>query len=398
MRALLVTATVCLLAACSNTQLKTTGPATDSVLNADPLSIARAHNQHWLNPHLVADFPAGTDSDYRPPARLAILLPQTGSLGIAGNAIRDGILSAYYTETRNKPSIRFYNSQGSVEGSKLAYQRALKDGAQMIIGPIGKDEVTAVAELADNIPVLVLNKVMHPNNKFLLNFSLAPEREGELLAERLLANNLKQTALFYQASESNARTLLAFEQAYQQAGGTVLAKTIMPMLAKDETAGTATYPALPNNLQQAKALVFLMSGTAAKSTRRALSLQDADHLPIFASSDIIDNADPKTNAQLDGIEFLQMPWLSGQANALGIKPLQLKTLPSARSGGSRLNAFGVDVWLISTHLHAWLANPNQAVNGATGILHLEPDGQIAGKLTWSIFQNGLPQTSHASQP
>lgn len=399
MRVLIATTALCLLAACSTTPQRTPGAQTPvAAAHTDPLSEARARNQHWLNPRLIDGFPASTDSNYRPPERLAVLLPQTGSLGVAGNAIRDGILAGYYAETRQKPSIRFYNSQGTAEGAKAAYQRALKDGAQMIIGPIGKDEVAAIAEIADGIPVLALNNVLNPSNTFLLNFSLTPEREGELLAEHLLSKNLKQTALFYQANESNARVLAAFEKVYTKSGGNLIFKANTPQISKDESSGAAIYPQMPDGLSQAKAIVLLMSGSSAKSTRAALALNGASALPIFASSEITDNADPKINLQLDTIEFLHTPWQTGLSNALGVNATQLKALPSARGGGSRLNAFGLDAWLISTHLQTWLNSPNTAINGATGSLHLEPDGQIERNLLWSVFQNGIPQASNVSQP
>ncbi len=398
MRVLFATTMLCLLAACSTTPQKAGVPSSNPMAHTDPLSEARARNQHWLNPHLIDGFPASTESNYRPPERLAILLPQTGSLGVAGNAIRDGILAGYYAETRQKPSIRFYNSQGSAEGAKTAYQRALKDGAQMIIGPIGKEEVAAIVEMADSIPVLALNNVLNPNNKFLLNFSMTPEREGELLAEHLLSKNLKQTALFYQASESNTRVLAAFEKVYTKSGGILVAKAMAPQFSKDEPTATTTKPTLPDGLTRANAIVLLMSGTAAKSTRAALALNGASAIPVFANSEIIDNTDQKTNSQLDGITFLHMPWQTAKSNVQGVNALQLKALPSSRGGGSRLNAFGLDAWLISTRLQTWLSSPNTTINGATGTLHLEPDGQIERNLLWSVFQNGIPQATNASQP
>lgn len=399
MRALIVFTAVCLLAACSTTPQKTPNARTDQVAQpTDPLSVARANNQHWLSPNLLDGFPDSVDSNYRPASRLAVLLPQTGSLGVAGNAIRDGILAGYYAENRQKPSIRFYDSQGTADGAIAAYQRALKDGAQMVIGPIGKEEVAAIAKLADGIPMLALNNVVNPSNKFLLNFSLAPEREGELLAEHLLSKNIKQIALFYQSDESNARIMAAFEKIYGQSGGQIVAKARAPQVNKDETTGLAIKPELPSTLLEAKAVLLLMSGTAAKSTRAALALNGANALPVFAASEITNNADKTSNVQLDGIMFLQMPWLSGQSNVQGINVTQLKALPSARGGGSRLLAFGLDAWLISTRLQMWLNSPNTPINGATGILHLEPDGQIERSLSWFVYQNGVPQAANASQP
>ena len=391
MRALTAAAVLCVLTACS------TGPTRAPVSDtpkaqtpADALAQARAKNQHWLDPALITAFPESGAADYRPPSKLAVLLPQSGNLTVAGNAIRDGLLSAYYAETRSKPGIRFYDTQGNAAGAKAAYDRAVKEGAQMIIGPISKDEVAAIHDATGNIPVLALNRIETPNNRHVLNFSLNPEREGELIAERLLGKGLLQTAVFSQGSDSNSRMLAAFEKRYQSGGGSVLLKAPAPVFGKD-AAGAAVNPVLPEVTAQAKAVLLLMNADAAKPTRAALALNGASGIPVFAGTDITESSDAKTNTQLDGIEFLQMPWLVNRGNSLNISAAQLLKLPSARGPGAKLNAFGADAWLIATRLPVWLASPNSEIAGATGSLHLEPDGRIERTLPWSVFRAGVPQ-------
>ena len=396
MRALTAAAVLCVLTACS------TGPTRAPVSDApkvqtaaEALAQARAKNQHWLDPALIKSFPESGAADYRPPATLAVLLPQSGNLAVAGNAIRDGLLAAYYAETRSKPGIRFYDTQSNAAGAKAAFDRAVKEGAQMIIGPIGKDEVAAIHDAAGDIPVLALNRLDAPSNRHVLNFSLSPEREGELIAERLLGRGLLQTAVFSQGSDSNSRMLAAFEKRYQSGGGSVLLKAPAPVFGKD-AAGAAVNPVLPDAVREAKAVLLLMNGDAAKPTRAALALNGAGGIPVFAGTDITDGSDAKTNSQLDGIEFLQMPWLVNRGNSLNISAAQLLKLPSARGPGAKLNAFGADAWLIATRLQVWLASPNSEIAGATGSLHLEPDGRIERSLPWSVFRAGIPQAVNGS--
>ncbi|WP_395772370.1 penicillin-binding protein activator [Arenimonas sp.] len=391
MRALTVAAVLCVLTACS------TGPTRPQVSDmpkvqtpADALAQARAKNQHWLDPALINAFPESGAADYRPPAKLAVLLPQSGNLVVAGNAIRDGLLAAYYAEIRSKPGIRFYDTQGSAAGAITAFDRAIKDGAQMIIGPIGKDEVAAIHDIAGTIPVLALNRLETPSNRHVLNFSLSPEREGEIIAEHLLGKGLLQTAVFSQGSDSNSRMLAAFEKRYQAGGGSILLKAPAPVFGKD-TAGAAVNPALPDAVREATAVLLLMDGDTAKPTRAALALNGASDIPVFGGTDITDSSDAKTNTQLDGIEFLQMPWLVNRGNSLNINAGQLLKLPSARGPGAKLNAFGADAWLIATRLPVWLASPNSEIAGATGGLHLEPDGRIERALPWSVFRTGTAQ-------
>jgi outer membrane PBP1 activator LpoA protein len=398
MRVLIASTVLCLLAACTTTPTKApvVAPPTSTLA---PIDQARANNQHWKAQNITASFPESYDANYRPPARLAVLLPQTGSLAIAGNAIRDGLLAAYYAEKRVKPVIRFYDSQGTANGVISAFHSAVKDGAQMIIGPIGKEEVQAISSIESPIPVLALNTGDATNNKMLLNFSLSPEREGELLAKRLLAKKYLKAIVFSASNETNSRIIASLQKHYSVGGGSIIVDAPIPRSSTDATTGVVTPPKLPESLLQAQAIVFLMAGTDAKTTRAALALNGANAIPLLASADIYDIKDEKNNVQLDGIAFLQMPWFLNRNNAANVMVSQLKPLPSARSlSGSRLNAFGVDAWLISTHLQAWLNNPNGELNGATGSLHLEPNGSIERNLPWSIYRNGLPQAADDSQP
>lgn len=393
MRVLTAAAMLCLLAACSTAPKRAPAPAVDPTASLSPLDAARAKNQHWLDPAMLNAFPPAQGPDYRPPLRLALLLPQTGSLATAGVAVRDGVLAAYYAETRSKSGIRVYDTQSTAAGAAGAYLKAMNEGAQMVIGPIGKDEVAAVAAQLDGIPLLALNAVDKPDNRFLLSFALSPEREGELIAKRLLSRKLMQAAVFSEAGDGNQRAFIVFEKVYSDGGGKVVAKASAPKSDKDAGTGAVINPAMPETLGQASAVVLMMSGNAGKATRAALALNGAGNLPVFANSEIGVNNDPKTASQLDGVEFVQMPWLLGQSNDLGLTAAQLAKLPSARGGGSRLNAFGIDAWLITTHLNAWLANPNGSFNGATGSLHLEPNGRIERQLPWMVYRGGLPQAA-----
>lgn len=397
MRVLTATMLCLSLAACTTAPKRAPAPAVDPAAQLSPLDSARAKNQHWLDPGLLNAFPPAQSPDYRPPSRLALLLPQTGNLATAGLAVRDGVLAAYYAETRSKPGIRIYDTQSTAAGAAAAYLKAVNEGAQMIIGPIGKEEVAAVAAQVDGIPVLALNGLDKPDNRFLLTFSLSPEREGELIAKRLLARKLMKAAVLIEPGDGNQRGFNAFESIYRNGGGTIVAKAAAPKIDKpvapDALAKSANLLIMPDTLPQATAVVLMMSGNSAKPVRAALALNGANALPVFANSEIGTNFDPKTNSQLDGIEFVQMPWLLGQSNDLGIHAAQLAKLPSARGGGARLNAFGIDAWLITTHLNAWLANPNGAFNGATGTLHLEPNGRIERQLPWMLYRGGVPQAA-----
>src|SRR5690606_20255546 len=87
------------LAGCST--VRVTGPAPETETVAPP-----AVNLHWtFDP---ARAPADRDG-YRPPRKLAVLLPMSGELATAAAPVRDGLLAGYYAERREKPELVFYD-------------------------------------------------------------------------------------------------------------------------------------------------------------------------------------------------------------------------------------------------------------------------------------------------
>ena len=90
------------------------------------------------------------------PAEVALLLPLTGRQQAAAVAVRDGFLSAYFQQApEQRPRVRVYDVGGQDIGA--AFVRAVDEGAQFVVGPLTKDEVSGAAALADGrVPVLAL--------------------------------------------------------------------------------------------------------------------------------------------------------------------------------------------------------------------------------------------------
>ena len=101
--------------------------------------------------------PADSDG-YRPPQKLAVLLPLTGSLATAAAPVRDGLLTGYYGEHRRRPEIVFYDTAGTSGGAIAAYGNAVAAGADYVLGPLGRDEVSALFRSQLSVPVLALNR------------------------------------------------------------------------------------------------------------------------------------------------------------------------------------------------------------------------------------------------
>ena len=77
-------------------------------------------------------------------AQLALLLPLTGAQSAAALSVRDGFLSAYYSQpAASRPGLRIYDTSQMSIGAAL--NQATGDGAGLIVGPLTRPEAAAAA-------------------------------------------------------------------------------------------------------------------------------------------------------------------------------------------------------------------------------------------------------------
>jgi hypothetical protein len=140
-------------------------------------------------------FPPADSDGYRPPERIAVLLPMSGSLAPAAAGVRDGFLAAYYAENRSRPVVKFYDSLGTASGAQAAYDKAMADGAQMLVGPLSRDEVNAIAnQVNGSVPMITLNRGSNLPAPGTTSFALLPDEEGVAAANRLADRGLSSNA------------------------------------------------------------------------------------------------------------------------------------------------------------------------------------------------------------
>ena len=116
-------------------------------------------------------------------------LPEEGQHLAAADAIREGILAAYFARPApERPELRFVAAPADAYRAAAAVQEAAQAGAAVAIGPLDKAAVTQLANSAAlPIPVLALNQGetagSPPPN--LYQFALAPAEAAARIAARL---------------------------------------------------------------------------------------------------------------------------------------------------------------------------------------------------------------------
>jgi outer membrane PBP1 activator LpoA protein len=326
----------------------------------------------------AADRPPADRDGYRPPARVALLLPLSGTLAAAAQPVRDGFLAGYYGEARRRPEVRFYDTAG---GAAAAYARAAAEGNDFVVGPLGREEVDAVfAGDTRAVPLLALNRGNLLPTPGSASFSLAPEDEGEAAAEYLLEAGARRVLVVSGDEDAQRRTAGALRERLLARGARVVASldyADAPLALPADANPDAVFLALRGNQARALAPRLDAAGLAGK--------------PRVAGSQITSGTGkPAEDVALDGIVHPTEAW--GVRNVPGL-PSQASAaarVASARGPAARLFAFGYDAWLATAYLERLALSANADITGATGRLSLDGLGHVMRHPAWSRFSGGVP--------
>lgn len=324
--------------------------------------------------------PAAPDG-YRPPRKLAVLLPLSGSLARAAGPVRDGLLSGYYAESRPRPEIRFYDT---ATGATAAYASAVAEGADLVLGPLGRDEVDALFHSQPTVPVLALNRGdlrPPPGNA---SFALAPEDDGIAAAGFLLARGARRVLVLDGGGMQRASA--AFAARFQGRGGTIVAT--VPVAAKAGDLGGALAAAVqaPGGIDG----VFLaLKPEQADALAPQLAQAGLGAKPRVATSQFANAGKVAAGHALDGIAFPIDAWSVRSVAGLPSSSEAGATLANARGPAARLFAFGFDAWQLAAHLEHLVTDPAAFVDGATGALRLDGFGEVVRTPAWASYSGAV---------
>lgn len=326
--------------------------------------------------------PAEADG-YRPPLRLAVLLPLSGDLSAAAAPVRDGLLAGYYGESRRRPDVQFYDTHGTPGGALAAYDRAAGEGNDFVVGPLGRDEVGALFNRgALAVPVLALNRAGDLPPAGNASFSLSPEDEGIAAAGLLLERGARNVLVVSGPDDSQRRAVDALRAHLAEHGATVTGIA---------SAGVAHFSPYAQAEGGIDAVFLAVRGNVARELMPRLALAGLAGVPRVATSHLLSGTGkPEEDRVLDGIAFPGETWTSGGYVA-GLAPeaTVAERLPTARGGAARLFAFGYDAWLLTAYLDKLAQSPEASVTGATGVLRIDGSGNVQRTPAWSTFSAGV---------
>ena len=262
--------------------------------------------------------------------RIAAFLPLSGRTAPAGEALRDGIITAYLSAPENaSASLRFYDTGNN--GFASLYQRAIDNGATLAIGPLSKNDVSALSVQSElPIPTLALNyssdATLYPDKLF--QFGLLPEDEAASAAQRALAENHSNAVILTAEDALSQRLAKAFTETLIAGGGTVTGTAILEPDSYDYSdqlrdvlkinESDARHRALQSTtgrqmrfepvIRQDVSVIYMTAdATQARLIRPQLQFFRAGDLPILASSRANNSRDAKRyDSDLNNILFTKI--------------------------------------------------------------------------------------------
>lgn len=384
----------------------------------DPFGYGRALND-WRTrypDHPGRDLFTSSSSTAASPAlsssvqRIALLLPLTGRQQAAGTAIRDGFMAAALQQGNLRTSITVFDT--NEKGALDAYQRATQNGASMVIGPLLKEDVEAVASSQQvGVTTLALNTLSNTQPPALLfQFALDPADEARQVAQRARDEGHSRAIVLAPDNEWGQRVQRAFVEEMQAQGGVIVASHGYNPGSNDyvgmtrqlfATRKSVTTQVLDNALGNKREtlesrddydFVFMAAQLAqARQLRPAIKFAVTDNsIPIYGISDSFDPG--SSNTDLDDLRFADMPWVINRDNELsGLYEQMNRTWASGLRVRSRLYAFGVDAFKLSNWLNAPQPQLASPLRGATGLLALDQAGKVHRQLDWAQVIEGKSQ-------
>lgn len=347
------------------------------------------------------------------PRRIALLLPLSGPLAGVGEAIRDGFVAAYMDNREHRLQVRFYDSHALQPN--VAFDAAVANGADLIIGPLKKDAVAAVVALnAFGLPQLALNSAPDAlqSRPWLLSLALPPEDDATAAARLALQQGHKRVVALRGQTGWSQRSTAAFGSTLEEGGGRLMdeiafesshesyptaIKALMQLERSQDRAariqhalGTTILYDLERR-QDTDALYLAADLTDARQIRPQIRFYQGSDLPIYASGRLFDGDSARFERDLDGVSFCSSPWLLGSSEGWQAKRADFKQWqPQLDQRWARFHAVGHDAYQLATRVRSGGWPQGLSIAGASGEL-LVTGETVQRRLPCAVYRNGRPE-------
>lgn len=326
--------------------------------------------------------PSTDDRTYITQGHIGVILPlQSSAFGRLAEQVRLGIITASRMEPETSLPIIIYSTTADSRRVGEAYERAVSNGAQAVIGPLTRKSVSELARSGIiSVPTVALNApyadVILPQQNYV--FGLQIESEARQVAKLAFLQGGRKALIIAGETALSRRISQAFVTQWKAQKGDI-ADTVL------YTTEPAALVRLRELLTETVADVVFISVDASRA--RFIRPFLGNELPIYATSLVYaSNADRTELYDLNGVRFLDMPWLLEEDHPAVMTYLR-PPIDSDALDEERFYALGIDAFRIS---QALLDNPSYVpeIDGVTGTIRLDERQYFTRELTPAHFAWG----------
>ena len=335
--------------------------------------------------------------------RLALLLPLSGPLAAAGDAVARGAFAAYYADRNPGLTLDVMDSRRLDPAQALAAAR--EQGTAVVIGPLAKLQVAEMlATPAPDQAVLTLNRPEPPATAAaVLQLALAPEDEARQLADLAFSDGGRRALLLRPEGVWGDRMEEALRTRWESLGAAIASTArfgaasaysdvLRAALSLDDSAERSRdvrrlFGATETSGRRREDLdtIFLLTRDSedARALNPLIAYHYAGDLPTYALSTADSgNTDRNRDRDLEGLRLLAMPWRLGTRAVPGLE--------GADASGSydALHALGVDAYRIARNWRQLRSPAMLRVDGLTAAMTADGDGVLRRRLRPAEFDRG----------
>lgn len=320
----------------------------------------------------------------------------------------------------NSQSIKVFDTNGKQLSQLL--QQAQNEGFSLVVGPLLKPEVQAIAQSGSPLSVLALNELdadkLQPRPN-LCYFSLSPEDEAKNAAAHMMADGKRAPLILVPSNDFGQRVAKAFAQEWQSKGGsTVLMQSFgsvaslkesinrgagirmtgTPVIVKSQPKAQSidgqNYPSISqpepevdsSGTVDAVYIVATRDELTLVKPMIEMAISSRQRPDIYASSrsnQAGNGADYRF--EMDGVKFSDIPLLAGANN-------NLRKQAQQKLGNDysllRLYSLGIDAWSLANNYDQLQHNNQFRLQGASGTLTVDDHCVVYRDLPWLQFSQG----------
>ena len=293
--------------------------------------------RHPGHPALVVALVASSTHRAITSEQIALLLPLTSKLGHAAQAFKAGFEAAARDSGQIDSSL-VYDIGTETDLVGLYYQSAVNDGADFIIGPLGRAGALSLLDHLERIPqqgvsTLLLGELAAEQDDIanVWGLSLSPEQDAAAIAEYAVSRGMRSALLLEKNNAWGARLASAFRSEFESRGGRVVDSQRFQPQQEDHSAEIKNLLQINNSdlrhqrlqdqlgtqlefsVRRRNDVDFIFLAGTARDARRILPLVKfyrAHDLPVLATSSVYNGQFNKlTDEDLKDLQFTDLPWL-----------------------------------------------------------------------------------------